>query len=164
MGSPRLFSSVAAEKYSLVSCFRFFCPGWVKYTPGLFVARIAVYGLAFVTHAIPPQRAVGSRASAHLCIISTAAIQALEPDCFSPGNSFFHVCSFLHVSTVHQHFKAVSCCKFDAMSLQYSLFARCSWWYLASMRSASARAFFTLSSSAFCCCHPRSRRCSSMRT
>lgn len=120
--------------------------------------------LLLTTHAIPPQRAVGSRTSAHLCIISAAAIQALEPDCFSSGNSFFHLCSFLHVSTVHQHFKAVSCCKSVAMLLQSPLFVRCSLRYLARILSASARACFVRSSSAFILCHSLSRRCSSMRT
>lgn len=73
-----ILSCLGNERVPLFLCFRL-------------CARLKRFRLLFATHPIPPQGAVGSRAPANLCAIAATAVQALEPDRLSSGNSFFHL-------------------------------------------------------------------------
>lgn len=86
-------------RLKVVLCSLFFIlSGWGNESVPLFLcfrlcARLKRFRLLFATHPIPPQGAVGSRAPADFCAVTATAVQALQPNCLSSGNSFFHLVS-----------------------------------------------------------------------
>lgn len=103
LGTARMCGRLTAKgcyfllwRLKAVLCSPFFIlSGWGNESVPLFLclrlcARLKRFCLLFATHPISPQGAVGSRAPANLCAIAATAVQALQPDRLSSGNSFFH--------------------------------------------------------------------------